>query len=64
MTRNVRIASSSATHRPAHDTPANVLTAAARDLGAPARLSVQSAFPSGDPRLFIIIMAALHPKPR
>jgi len=51
--------------RAGHDTPANILNAAARVPGAPAHLSVQSAFPSSaSPALFVIVMAALHPKPR
>src|SRR6266446_310245 len=41
--------------RASHDTPANILNAAARVPGAPARLSVQSAFPSlADPAFLLL----------
>ncbi len=45
------------------DAPANVLNAAARDLGAPARLSVQSAFPS-PATAYLLVAVAMDRKPR
>src|SRR6266404_6514991 len=41
--------------RASHDTPANILNAAARVLGAPVHLSLQSAFPSlADPAFLLL----------
>src|SRR6266446_7482050 len=41
--------------RASHDTPANILNAAARVPGAPAHLSLQSAFPSLADRAFLLL---------
>src|SRR5712691_5729884 len=47
--------------RASHDTPANILNAAARVPGAPAHLSLQSAFPSLADRAFLLLRSPWMP---